>query len=178
MAEHSFLERSRYYLAFEYPAKIKLAVLPLPDEIIWQRPNEESNSIGNLLLHLSGNIRQWVVSGIGGAADERYRASEFEARDGPGAAELVTRLEQTVREADAVLSHLDDAALQRKVTIQGRETTILGAVYHVVEHFGMHTGQILLLAKMYAPGTVRFYEDAGGIAIPLWGGAEGTPQTL
>ena len=177
MAEQSFIERSRYYLAFEYPAKIKLAVLPLPDEIIWQRPNEQSNSIGNLLLHLSGNIRQWIVSGIGGASDERHRASEFTARDGPGAAELLAHLESAVRDADGVLAGIDDAKLQETVLIQGRETTVLGAVYHVVEHFGMHTGQILLLAKMFAPGSVRFYEDAGGIAIPLWGGAEGTPQT-
>jgi hypothetical protein len=63
------------------------------------------------------------------------------------------------------------------VTIQGRETTVLGAIYHVVEHFSMHTGQIILLAKMYAPGTVKFYEDAGGLAIPLWGGREGSAQT-
>jgi uncharacterized damage-inducible protein DinB len=178
MAEQSFIERSRYYLAFEYPAKIKLAVLPLSDEIIWQRPNEQSNSIGNLLLHLSGNIRQWIVSGIGGAPDTRHRASEFTACEGQGAAALVAELERTLSDADAVLAQLDETKLTQTVKIQGRDTTVLGAVYHVVEHFGMHTGQILLLAKMFAPGSVRFYEDAGGIAVPLWGGAEGTPQRL
>src|SRR5687768_10101669 len=113
MAEQSFIERSRYYLAFEYPEKIKLAVLPLPDDVIWQRPNEQSNSIGNLLLHLSGNIRQWIVSGIGGAPDSRHRASEFTAREGRGAAELVADLEQTLRDADAVLAQLDEKKLKK-----------------------------------------------------------------
>jgi uncharacterized damage-inducible protein DinB len=171
--EHSFLERSRYYLANEYPAKIRLAVESLEPDIVWKRPNEQSNSIGNLLLHLSGNIRQWIVAGVGGEPSERNRSAEFSARDGPDVAELLTRLEATVRDADRVLAALSDADLSRRHTIQGRETTALGAIYHVVEHFSMHTGQILMMAKMYAPGTVTFYDDTDGIAIPLWGGREG-----
>lgn len=173
MPSHSFLERSRNYLAYEYPLKIRLAVGDLPDTVIWRRANEESNSIGNLLLHLSGNVRQWIVTGVGGEAGERDRAAEFAARDGPGAAELLQRLDASVRDADRVMASLREADLQRALVIQGRETTVLGAIYHVVEHFSMHTGQILMLVKTHAPGAVRFYEDAGGIAIPLWGGAEG-----
>ena len=176
MTEHSFLERSRYYLAYEYPTKIRLAVTALPEEVVWLRPNEESNSIANLLLHLAGNIRQWIVSGVGGVPSNRDRAAEFSALDGPGARELLHKLDTAVRDADAVLSNLVEDDLQRTLTIQGRETTVIAAVYHVVEHFAMHTGQILMLAKMYTPGSVRFYEDAGGIAIPLWGGNEGTKQ--
>jgi hypothetical protein len=83
MPEQIFLERSRYFLAYEYPRKIRLAVGSLDNGVIWRRPNEESNSIGNLLLHLSGNVRQWIVTGVGGAAGERDRASEFAARSGP-----------------------------------------------------------------------------------------------
>ena len=173
MAEQSFLERSRYYLATEYPTKIRLAVGPLPDEVVWKRANDESNSIGNLLLHLAGNIGQWIIGGAGGRPHERNQAEEFAARGGLSAGQLLTTLEQTVAEADAVLADLDQADLSRKLQIQGRETTLLGAIYHVVEHFSGHTGQILLLAKMYAPGSVKFYEDAGGVAIPLWGGEEG-----
>ncbi len=174
MAEQSFLERSRYYLAKEYPAKIRLAVSPLSDEMVWRRVNAGSNSIGNLLLHLSGNVRQWIVSGIGGQPDSRFRASEFTATGGHSVRELLDRLEATTADADGVLARLTEADLSRSVVIQGRETTVLGAVYHVVEHFSTHTGQIILLAKMYAPGSVKFYEDAGGIAVPLWGGSEGT----
>jgi uncharacterized damage-inducible protein DinB len=172
---HTFLARSRYYLAGEYPAKIRLAVQGLPHELIWRRTNEESNSIGNLLLHLSGNISQWIVAGVGGRSVDRNRPAEFQARDGPGAAELLSRLESTVREADAVLAQLDEGDLSQRLVIQGRQTTALAAIYHVVEHFSMHTGQILMLAKALAPGTVKFYDDADGIAVPLWGGQEGMP---
>ena len=170
---HTFLARSRYYLATEYPKKIRLAVEPLSPDIIWKRPNDESNSIGNLLLHLSGNIRQWIVGGVGGEASLRDRSAEFSARDGPGAPELLSRLESTVRDADRVLAGLHENDLSRPLVIQGRETSAFAAIYHVVEHFSMHTGQILLLAKMYAPGSVKFYDDANGMAIPLWGEQEG-----
>ena len=168
-----FLERSRHFLSFEYPAKIRACVASLSYEAIWRRPDEDSNSIGNLLLHLAGNIRQWIVSGIGGAVAERDRAAEFAARDGPPASELLELLELAVNEADAVLAGLTERDLTQAVTIQGRDTTVIAALYHVVEHFSMHTGQIILLAKMYAPGTISFYEDAGGLAIPRWGGSEG-----
>ena len=77
----TFLERSRYYLATEYRIKIRAAVESLPDGALWSRPNAESNSVGNLLLHLAGNVRQWIVSGVGGATDLRNRAGEFQARD-------------------------------------------------------------------------------------------------
>jgi uncharacterized damage-inducible protein DinB len=176
MAEQSFLERSRYYLASEYPTKIRLAVAPLPHNVVWRRPDEASNSIGNLLLHLSGNIRQWIVGGVGGRGVDRDRAGEFAAREGAPAEELLTRLEDVIREADAVLATVAEPELARFLTIQGRETTVLGAIYHVVEHFSTHTGQIILLAKMYAPGSVHFYEDAGGIAVPVWGGSEGADR--
>ena len=177
MPDHTFLERSRYYLAYEYPTKIRLAVGSLTDDVIWQRPNAESNSIGNLLLHLSGNIRQWIVAGVGGIPGDRDRASEFSAQGGYRGKELIDLLDSAARDADAVLARLTDDDLPRALTIQGRETSVLAAVYHVVEHFSMHTGQILLLAKMYSPGSVRFYEDAGGRAIPLWGGAEGISKS-
>lgn len=173
MTGQSFIERSRYYLAREYPAKIRLAVEGLPDDMVWKRPAEESNSIGNLLLHLSGNIRQWIVGGVGGAQTDRDRASEFAARGGLTGAELLGMLDRTVADADSVLARLAEAQLSESRTIQGRETTVIGAVYHVVEHFSMHVGQILMLAKIFAPGSVKFYEDADGVAVPLWGGSEG-----
>lgn len=173
MTEPAFVERSRYYLAYEYPTKIRLAVGTLDEGAIWHRFNEGSNSIGNLLLHLSGNIRQWMVCGVGGARGERNRAAEFSARSGPPRDELLALLDNAVRDSDAVLARLTESDLARSVNIQGRDTTIIGAVYHVVEHFSMHTGQIIMLAKIHAPGAVKFYEDAGGVAIPLWGGAEG-----
>ena len=168
----SFVERSRYFLSNEYIPKIRLAVEPLSEDAIWWRANDASNAIGNLLLHLAGNIRQWIVSGVGGAADVRQRAREFTARDGWTKDRLLALTEKAVRDADATLAALTEDDLLRPRQIQGRSVTVLEAVYHVVEHFSTHTGQIILLAKMHAGEKVRFYDDADGLARPLW--AEGT----
>ena len=165
----AFLERSRYYLGVEYPRKIRLALAALPPERLWWRPNASSNSAGNLLLHLAGNVRQWIVSGVGGAPDVRTRDAEFAAYDGPPLTVLLDRLDGTCAEACAVLAALDPEALLAARQIQGRTTTVFAAVYHVVEHFAGHTGQLILLAKGAAPdGAVRFYDDTGGLARPLF----------
>ena len=164
----AFITQSRRYLATEYPTKIQRCLDVLPADAIWRRDDETSNSIGNLLLHLSGNVRQWIVSGVGGAPDARHRRAEFDAREGDDGSALMERLLATVRDADAVLASLDAARLAERRTIQGRDVRVLDAVYHVVEHFSMHTGQIILLAKRFAPGRVQFYEDAGGLARPLF----------
>ena len=161
----AFLDQSRRYLAREYPTKIQRCLDVLPAEALWRRDDASENSVGNLLLHLSGNVRQWIVSGVGGAPDTRQRSAEFDARQG-SASELLSRLLDTLREADEVLASLDESSLGERRRIQGRDVNVLDAVYHVVEHFSMHTGQIILLTKRYAPGRVQFYEDAGGMAIP------------
>jgi uncharacterized damage-inducible protein DinB len=163
-----FLELSRHYLAFEYPTKIRRCLDALPAEALWRRTDEDSNSVGNLLLHLTGNVRQWIVGAVGGAPDARYRSAEFAARHGGSADELFATLRATLDEADAVIAGLTPAALLERRTIQGRDVSVLDAVYHVVEHFALHTGQIILLTKQQAPGRIRFYEDAGGLAIPRW----------
>lgn len=164
----SFIERSRYYLCREYPTKIRAAVESLPPERLWWRPNEQSNSIGNLLLHLSGNVRQWMLSGVGRQPDIRKRNMEFAARGGATASGMLEGLETTLRETDEVLRNLLPSELQEHRLIQGRETTVMEAVYHVVEHFAGHTGQIIWIAKMAAPGAVKFYDDGDGIATPLF----------
>lgn len=170
-----FIERSRYYLSVEYPVKLRVALRAVPPSVVWQRHNESSNSLGNLVVHLAGNVDEWIVGGLTGAAVERNRAFEFMRSDGAGAEELISELDSAVRRADAVLGSLDQGELGRVVTIQGREITVLAAIYHVVEHFAMHTGQIILIAKQHAPGSIRFYDDSDGLAVPLWGGNEGMP---
>jgi uncharacterized damage-inducible protein DinB len=163
-----FLERSRHYLAVEYPAKISAAVRAIPAERLWWRPQATANSAGNLLLHLSGNVRQWIVSGVGRAPDVRHRDAEFAALDGSDAESLLQGLVAACGEADAVLAALTTDALTQSRTIQGRETSVFAAIYHVVEHFSGHTGQIILLAKSFAPNAVRFYDDTDGLARPLF----------
>lgn len=164
----AFLTRSRHYLHTEYPTKMRAAVESLPADALWWRANESSNSVGNLLLHLAGNVRQWIVAGVGGAPNTRDRAGEFAAREGAGADELLAKLDRVLDEADGVLARLTASDLSEMRTIQGRDVTVLDVVYHVVEHFSLHLGQVILIAKLHSPGAVRFYEDAGGLARPLW----------
>ena len=163
-----FVEQARDYLSSEYPAKLRIAIAALPQDKLWWRPNEDSNSVGNLLLHLNGNIRQWIVAGVGGEAYERHRADEFAAREGRPASELLTALERTLGDVDRILGGLSADRLAERCAIQGRDLTVLDAIFHVTEHFSYHLGQIILVVKMFAPGGVHFYEDAGGLARPLW----------
>jgi len=163
-----FLSKSRYFLTVEYRTKIRAAVESLPPDALWWRANEQSNSVGNLLMHLAGNIRQWIVGGVGGQLNARDRDGEFAARSGDNAAMLLSRLDAAIDEVDAVLASLTEADLVTTRTIQGRDVTVFEAVYHVIEHFSMHVGQIILVAKIHSPGAVQFYEDAGGLARPLW----------
>lgn len=167
-----FIDRSRYFLSNEYFPKIRLAIEPLDEAAVWWRANEACNSIANLMLHLAGNIRQWIVSGVGGAPDVRQRAEEFAARGGWTRAALLEHLRLALHDADTVIAGLSEEDLRRECRIQGRDVLVLEAVYHVVEHFSTHVGQIVMLAKMHAGDRVRFYDDTDGLARPLW--AEGT----
>lgn len=163
-----FIDRSRAFLTSEYLPRIRSCLEELPEGDLWWRPNAQSNSVGNLLLHLSGNARQWIVSGLGGEPDTRERHAEFEAEGGRDREELIGLLERTVRDADRVLSELEPGRLLEAVTIQGTDTTVLGAIYHVVEHFGMHTGQIAYITKLRTGTDLGFYEVEDGVARPRW----------
>lgn len=163
-----FLLRSRHYLGVEYRIKIRAAVESMPADALWWRANSESNSVGNLLMHLAGNVRQWIVGGVGRQPNARDRVGEFAARGGAGAEQLLADLDRALDEVDAVLAELTEADLAETRNIQGRDLSVLEAVYHVAEHFAMHAGQIILIAKLHTPGAVKFYEDAGGLARPLW----------
>ena len=164
----AFLRHARFRLRDDYLVKITAAVTELTDEQIWWRPNDASNSVGNLILHLCGNARQWIVSGVGGAPDTRDRASEFAARNGIGRRALLARLDETLGEVDATLASVErdlaasgsDAPLQRACAPQGYTQTVLDATFHVVEHFAYHTGQIVLLAKWHVGQRIRLYDDA------------------
>jgi uncharacterized damage-inducible protein DinB len=167
-AAQLFLERARYFLGTEYRTQLRLSVEALPEDALWWRANDQSNSAGNLLLHLNGNVRQWILGGVGRQPDDRHRAAEFAARTGPPAARLLSDLDHTLDEVDRVLAALTGASLLEPRTIQGRDITVLDAIFHVVEHFSQHLGQIILIAKLRAPGAITFHEDAGGLATPVW----------
>ncbi|HEV8358571.1 MAG TPA: DinB family protein [Gemmatimonadales bacterium] len=166
----AFLSQSREYLTAHYLPKIRAAVERLGEEDLWWRPNEASNSIGNLMLHLAGNIRQWIVSGVGGAPERRDRAAEFARREPLGRDDLLALLTEAVLEAEAVIARTDPDDLNERRAVQGRTVTALQAIYHAVEHFGMHTGQILYIAKLRAARDLGFYAMVGGIPRPAWPG--------
>jgi uncharacterized damage-inducible protein DinB len=164
----AFVHRSRAYLTKDYMPKIRKTVEGLAAGDLWWRPNDASNSVGNLLLHLAGNIRQWVLSGVGGAKDSRDRDLEFQQDGGATAEELLDHLEATVLAVDAVLADLPTSSLLDTRVIQGMEVTVLEAVYHVVEHFSTHTGQIVYLAKLRSGKDLEFWKVEGGKAVPNW----------
>jgi uncharacterized damage-inducible protein DinB len=154
----SFIACSRAYFADDYLPKIERCLDLLSDEQVWWRANPQSNSIGNLLLHLSGNVRQWIVCGLGGAADTRDRDSEFAQRETLSRDELLAWLKQALNEADAALATFDAGKLLERRSIQGCEVTAMSAIYHVVEHFSMHAGQIVLLTKQLTAQDLHFYD--------------------
>lgn len=164
----AFIQNARELLREEYLPKIERCVEKLTDEQVWWRPNPESNSIGNLLLHLSGNARQWIVSGLGAATDKRQRQSEFDERKVIPRDELLRILRTTITEVDNVLAGFDPARLLDKFPIQGTEATVLEAIFHVTEHFSMHTGQIILLTKMLANSDLVFYDFSTGKPVHTW----------
>jgi uncharacterized damage-inducible protein DinB len=166
----AFLAQSREYLTGHYLPKILASIEPLSDADLWWRPNEASNSAGNLMLHLSGNVRQWIVSGVGGTPDLRDRAREFSERDPLPKAELIGTLTRAVHEADAVMAALSGSALGERRLIQGRDVTVLEAIYHVVEHFSTHVGQIVMIAKQRGGKDLGFYRIEAGIAQAAWPG--------
>lgn len=154
-----FLDCSRKMLFSESWPRIKECVAPLTDEQIWWRPNPASNSIGNLLLHLNGNVHQWIVDAFNKQGDKRDRPAEFAAQSGLSGAELLARLGATLDEAAEVLDRLTAAELLAPYEIQGYHTHGLDAVYHVVEHFALHYGQIAWIAKSLTGKDLGFYKE-------------------
>lgn len=143
-----FIDKSRSYLSENYLAKIEKSVASLSTDDLWWRANEASNSIGNLMLHLAGSTRMWVVHGVGGAVDTRDRQAEFDERNHLSGTELLERLRASLAEADGVIAACTSEQLSGTREVRGKPISGLAAIYHAVEHFAMHTGQILMLAKM------------------------------
>jgi uncharacterized damage-inducible protein DinB len=164
----AFIARSQHHLAEDFLPKIERCIGLLKDEQIWRRANEQSNSIGNLLLHLNGNVRQWIVCGLGDGTDGRDRDAEFAQRGEIPRAEMFDGLKRTVDEAVATLARLDPDKLLEKHRIQGLDVSALECVLHVVEHFSMHTGQIILLAKTCTEVDLEFYDFSGSTPVPKW----------
>src|SRR5579864_2902687 len=137
--------------------RIETCVDRLTPEQLWMRHSENENAVGNLMLHLAGNVRQWILAGVGGAPDHRDRDGEFAARTGAGAQELKAELRSAVEEAVALIRALPPQRLCETIRPQGYEGTVLAAIYHVVEHFAGHAFQIMFATKLLTGGDLGFY---------------------
>lgn len=154
--ESVFLEFSAKKLE-QMLSRIEECVSRLTPQQVWTRGSEQQNAIGNLLLHLNGNVRQWILHGVGGQPDARQRQTEFDARESESPEEMVRRLRATVTEASAVIGALPHERLAGRMTIQGHDVTALEAIYHVVEHFCGHTFQIIFMTKLLTGTDLGFY---------------------
>ena len=154
-----FLAFSRTKLLDQFWPRLKACVEPMTVEQVWWRPNEASNSVGNILLHLNGNMTQWIVASFNKYEDKRDRPAEFSAHGGLNAAELLDRLGATIAAAEKVLNRLTVEELLAPYEIQGYHVRGLEAVYQVIEHFGLHYGQIAYIAKSLSGKDLGFYRE-------------------
>lgn len=145
----------------DHLAQIARCARMLSLEQLWYRPNGNSNSVGNLLLHLRGNVTQWLIGGIGGRPIERDRQGEFDHREPIPAEGLLEKLRETLNASTEVLNNLGAASLDKTYAIQAYRVTGLEAIYHVVEHFAFHTGQIVTTTKWLLDCDLSLYDERG-----------------
>jgi uncharacterized damage-inducible protein DinB len=154
--ESLFLECSADTL-LTHLGRIETCLAKLTEDQIWARGSSSENSIGNLALHLTGNVRQWILSGLGGQPDTRQRNAEFAAQGGVPAAQLAANLRAVIEAAAVVIGALTTDQLTRTYEIQVYTATGVYAVLHVVEHFAQHTAQIMFATKMLTGDDLGFY---------------------
>lgn len=147
---------SIHYLEERY-GMIARSLEKLPQDQLWVKPNASSNSMGNLVLHLCGNIRQYVISGLGGAEDIRERDQEFAENPGLTLDSILGQLRRTLDEVYEVIRESDESKLLQMRNVQGYEMNGVGILTHVVEHFSYHTGQIAFYTKLILNEDLGFY---------------------
>ena len=138
--------------------KLKKCLDLLTEEEIWHRPNVQTVSVGNLVLHLCGNVRQWILSGIGNQPDRRQRQKEFDEKGPILREKLIRELDDLMMEVDKVLDGVNLAMLVKKRKVQGMDESGLGILIHVVEHFSYHVGQITYFVKTQKNLDLKYYE--------------------
>ena len=162
---HAFIDYSCNKLE-QLTERICICLDQLNDDQIWLRGSESENAVGNLVLHLCGNVRQWIGFGVGGKLDIRARDLEFAARGGVPATELKERLRATAADAVSIIRALTPERLQETTKIQTYEISVLQAVYHVVEHFSGQAGQIIYFTKHFTGKDLSFYGHLAPASAP------------
>ncbi|MFT5777309.1 MAG: putative damage-inducible protein DinB [Crocinitomicaceae bacterium] len=131
----------------------------LDEEQLWESPNKEIAPVGCLILHLCGNARQWMLSGLGGAEDNRERDQEFIKQDNISKGDFIFLLENMKSQLKRCLDDLSEENFNEVYSIQGFQVTGFSAVMHVLEHFSYHTGQIATLTKLLTGLDTGFYSN-------------------
>lgn len=151
------LEIHRRLIKESIPRAIKCLGM-LSETQIWHRPNEQSNSVGNLVLHCCGNARQWILATMGGGEDRRERDDEFDEEGPLPTAELVSLLEALAVDLESLISSLTPEAMTQIYRVQGFDETGIGILIHVAEHFSYHVGQITYVVKAMTAKSTGYYE--------------------
>jgi len=146
----------------EMCTSVEVCLGQLSTEQVWTRGSEHQNAVGNLVLHLSGNVRQWILTGVCGEPDTRARDAEFAARGGHDAVQLAGRLRSAVDEACGRLQSLPHERLLDRMIVQGYDVSKLEGIYHVVEHFSGHAYQIIFVTKAVKDKDLAFYAHLDG----------------
>jgi uncharacterized damage-inducible protein DinB len=153
----AIIRECRRRLYQESLPRIRTCLLQLGADEIWARPNTQTVSAGNLVLHLAGNVRQYIIAALGGSPDLRERQAEFDSTGPMATADLIAHLEEAMEEASVVLDRIDPARLLETHRVQGFVESGLSILVHVVEHFSYHTGQIAYIVKSRKNVDLGFY---------------------
>ena len=145
----------------EQLGQIERCLAALDEAAVWSRANEHCNSVGNLVLHLTGNVRQWVLTALAGERFERDRAAEFAERGPLSGEALRMALADVVQRAADKIRQLDEGELARRHVIQDYDVGAVTVVFHVVEHFTLHAGQIVHMTKALRNSALSLYDERG-----------------
>lgn len=154
----ALIQEAKRRLFEESFPRVRQCLAELTEEQIWDRPNTNSNSVGNLVLHLEGNVRQWIISGLGKQADTRKRQSEFDERGPLPTSSLLKHLDQLEIETTKVLDEVTSEDLLQVHSVQGFQESGLSIITHVIEHFSYHVGQISYVVKAQNDIDLKYYE--------------------
>jgi uncharacterized protein DUF1572 len=143
----AFLEESRNRV-IKARERINHCLGQLENDDIWWTPEEGSNSIGVILQHLMGNLRQWIISGVGGEPDIRDRPREFRVEEKTPGAVLQRQFNNILDQVNTTYSRLDPQQLLNKRKIQGFDESVLSAIYQTMTHLELHAGQIAYITKI------------------------------
>lgn len=141
-------------IAGVFPAQIRAAIEPLTDEQLWWRPNEQSNSIGNLVLHLAGSLNHFLNRNIGGIDFTRDRAAEFAERRTIPKAELLAAFDDMVTKAERTFEALTPERLSDPSRETKMHALVVEDLVNILAHIATHAGQIVWIAKMLRAGAV------------------------